>query len=205
AILPMMSEQTAKNDVQGMKETLASRLRPDGAIYATTRGRQSPLVLLDPPSGRVTTVTTLWSEAKAMDADPTGRWIYYVGDCEVGIEPDEEDLKELSDPNHLVAGLPVVQVDLANGASQKVIAFLAAPLKEAIGWVTRGEYTCYSLIVAGDGRTLYITLNGFRPCDLGLYHPTPLLVVVHVPPSEIATGAPAPAPSTTPTSAKPAP
>jgi hypothetical protein len=163
----------------------ASRLRPDGTIYATTAADQSALVVLDPKGGHVKTVATLWGNAKAMDADPTGRWIYYVPDCPVGIEPDEEDLKKLSDPNHLVAGLPVVQVDLANGASQKVIAFLAAPLKAAIGWETRGENTCYGLIVADDGRTLYITLNGFRPCDLGLYHPTPLFLVVHIPPQEI--------------------
>ena len=95
----------------------------------------------------------------------------------------------------------MVQVDLAHGASQKVIAFLEAPLRRAIGWETRGEYTCYGLIVAEDGRTLYITLNGFRTCDLGFYHATPIFLALHIPPQEIAQGAPTSAPVTRPTTA----
>jgi hypothetical protein len=164
----------------------ASRLRPDGTIVATTRGQQSPLVLLDPKTGRVTTVATLLGEAKAMDIDPTGRWVYYVADSQVDTPPKEWQLKEVTDTSHLVAGLPVVQVDLAHGASQKVIAFLEEPLRRAIGWEPRGKYTCYSLLVSEDGRTLYITLNGLRRCDLGFYHATPVFLVVHIAPQEIA-------------------
>ena len=65
----------------------ASRLRPDGAIYATTMTDRSALVLLEPKTGHITKVTTLWGNAKALDIDPTARWLYYVIDCEVGIEP----------------------------------------------------------------------------------------------------------------------
>jgi hypothetical protein len=165
---------------------VASRLRPDGTIVATTRGSQSPLIVLDPKAGKVTTVATLWGEAKALDVDATGRWVYYLIDSPVGIHPDPDRLKELTDPNHIVAGLPVVQVDLANPARQKAIAFLEAPLERALGWETRGKYTCYSLLASPDGRTLYITLNGFRRCDLGFYHATPVFLVVHIPPEEIA-------------------
>jgi len=180
----------------------ASRARADGVMCAASRGDHSSLILLDPATGRVSDVGELWDEVKAMDMDATSRWVYYVADCEIPAEGDQKIPPELRAKKNLVAGLPVVQVDMANGASQKVVAFLEVPLRRAIGWEPRGKHTCYSLIASPDGRTLYINLNGFRPCDLGYYHATPLLVVVHVPSEELsAPVAPAPAAKSAPAAA----
>ena len=49
-----------------------------------------------------------------------------------------------------------------------------------------GQIHLYSLLASEDGRTLYITLNGFRQCELGFGHATPVFLVVHVPAEEIA-------------------
>jgi hypothetical protein len=164
----------------------ASRPRPDGTIYATTKtGSHSRLIAVDGSAGRITELATLWGEIKAIDTDSSGRWVYYVADCRVGTQPDEEELEQLAKMDHPVTGLPIVQVDMAHGASQKVIAFLEVPLRRALGWEPRGKFTCFSLLASADGRTLYITLNGRRRCDLGFYHSTPLFLVVHIPPQEI--------------------
>ncbi len=169
----------------------ASRPRGDGVIYATTKtGGHSRLIAVDGSTGRVTELATLWGEIKAVDTDASGRWVYYVADCRVSTHPDQRELAELAEMDHPVTGLPIVQVDLASGASQKVIAFLEQPLRRALGWETRGKSTCFSLLASADGRTLYITLNGFQHCSLGLEHAVPLFLVVRVPPSEMPATAP---------------
>jgi hypothetical protein len=108
------------------------------------------------------------SYTASLDADPSGRYLYYIPGAHGGSQKD---------------GSPVVQFDTRN-RSQKVIAFLQPVLEKRYGYVTLGTY---STALSNDGGTLFVTWNGNRsgwdtrgrfPFD------TCALTVIHIPESE---------------------
>jgi hypothetical protein len=118
-----------------------------GVMYGLTKGNFK-LFRLDPNKQTVDTLTTLWGGATGeladMDLDPTGRYIYYI-------------------PTKPYAmGVPLVQVDLQtmdsqNEPSQKIIAFLDAPIFDQFNIQIRGSW---NLQVSADGRTVFAALTG---------------------------------------------
>ena len=110
--------------------------------------------------GSQTYITTI-------DADPTGRYLYYVPGAHGGSEKD---------------GAAVVQFDIETG-NKKVIAFLHPFLKKRYGYTPLGTF---STAVDPVGDKLYITWNG----NLGgsrrgrLTWDACALTVIHIPQSE---------------------
>jgi hypothetical protein len=103
-----------------------------------------------------------------LDADPTGRYLYYVPGAHGGGYRD---------------GTPIVQYDVRTKA-RKVLAFLYPALQKEVGYAPIGTY---SLSVDARGERLYITWNGNRggSDDRGrLNFDTCALTVVHIPESE---------------------
>ncbi|MFP4058472.1 MAG: hypothetical protein ACLF0G_16515 [Candidatus Brocadiia bacterium] len=102
-----------------------------------------------------------------LDADPTGRYLYYVPGAHGGSQRD---------------GAPVVQFDVGTGR-KKVIAFLHPFLKDRYGYTPLGTF---GSAVDPQGDKLYITWNG----NLGgrrrdrLTWDACALTVVHIPQSE---------------------
>ncbi len=98
----------------------------------------------------------------SIDADPTGRFLYYVPGAHGGGYKD---------------GSPLVQFEIATG-KKKVIAFLHPFYQDAYGFTPKGTY---STAVSEDGDKVYVTWNvsrGTRAWDCcGL-------TVIHVPESE---------------------
>lgn len=104
----------------------------------------------------------------SIDADPTGRFLYYIPGAHGGSQKD---------------GTPVIQFDTTL-RRKKVIAFLQPVLRKKFGYVTLGTF---GSALSPDGSRLFITWNGNRsgkdrrgrlPFD------TCALTVVHIPESE---------------------
>ena len=98
----------------------------------------------------------------SLDADPTGRYLYYIPGAHGGSDQD---------------GTPVVQFDVQT-KQKKVLAFLHPFYQEKYGAALRGTY---SLAVDPKGDKLYISWNvsrGTRAWDCCA------LTVVHIPESE---------------------
>jgi hypothetical protein len=110
--------------------------------------------------GTQTYITTI-------DADPTGRYLYYVPGAHGGSEKD---------------GSAIIQFDVRT-QSKKVIAFLHPFLKQRLGYTPLGTF---STALSPSGETLYITWNG----NLGGLRrgrrtwDACTLTAVHIPPSE---------------------
>ena len=110
--------------------------------------------------GTQTYITTI-------DADPTGRYLYYVPGAHGGSEKD---------------GSAIIQFDVIT-KSKKVIAFLHPFLKQQLGYTPFGTF---STALSPSGEILYITWNG----NLGgvrrrrLTWDACALTVVHIPHSE---------------------
>ena len=77
----------------------------------------------------------------SLDADPTGRYLYYIPGAHGGAEND---------------GTPVVQYDVRS-KSKKVICFLHPALEKAGGYTPIGTF---SSALSADGSTLFVTWNG---------------------------------------------
>jgi hypothetical protein len=104
----------------------------------------------------------------SLDADPSGRYLYYVPGAHGGGDRD---------------GTPIVQFDVKTKA-RKVVAFLHPAVQKATGYVPTGTY---SLAVDPSGERLYVTWNGNRggADNRGRYpFDTCALTVVHLPASE---------------------
>jgi hypothetical protein len=97
-----------------------------------------------------------------IDADPTGRYIYYMPGAHGGSETD---------------GTPVVQFDTKK-RNRKVIAFLHPFYRDEYGCTLKGTY---SAAVDPKGEALYITWNASRG---GRAWDCCALTVVHIPESE---------------------
>lgn len=77
----------------------------------------------------------------SLDADPTGRYLYYIPGAHGGAEND---------------GTPVVQYDIRS-RSKKVICFLHPALEKATGYIPIGSF---SYALSENGSTLFVTWNG---------------------------------------------
>jgi hypothetical protein len=102
-----------------------------------------------------------------LDADPTGRYLYYVPGAHGGSERD---------------GTPVVQFDVKT-RTKKIIAFLHPFYRDNYGYVPLGTF---SSALSPEGDKLYITWNGNRsgPVRGRLEFDTVALTVIHIPESE---------------------
>ena len=149
----------------------ATKETSDGYVYTvSTKGeaaiyrfntRTEKVDKLDPAAvGRMTYITTI-------DADPTGKYLYYVPGAHGGTHLD---------------GAAVVQYDVKT-RKKKVIAFLYPFLKEKYGYTPIGTF---STAVSAKGDKLYITWHGSLAAEPGrkLSWDACALTVVHIPVSE---------------------
>jgi hypothetical protein len=147
----------------------ATQETPQGFIYTVSQGQRGEPSILYSLDTRTEQVRTLGPAAVAtqtyvasLDADPTGRFLYYVPGAHGGSDQD---------------GSPIVQFDVATGR-HKVLAFLHPYYQRKYGCTLRGTY---STAVDPAGDKLYVTWNvsrGTRAWDCCA------LAVVHIPESE---------------------
>lgn len=129
----------------------------DGLLFAFDVKTETVTELGDAAVGKQTYITTL-------DADPSGRFLYYCPGAHGGSEQD---------------GTPIVQYNVES-KTRKVIAFLHPVLKRRLGYVPIGTF---SSAVDPAGDKLYFTWNGSRgePDAGGRYgFATCALTVIHV-------------------------
>jgi hypothetical protein len=142
---------------------------PDGFVYTVSLGQRSADADVWSFNTRTEETRRIGSAAvgsqayvASIDADPAGRYLYYVPGAHGGSERD---------------GSPVVQFDVRTG-HKKVIAFLEPFYSSQHGLTLKGTYST-AIDPAGD--KLYITWNvsrGTRAWDCcGL-------TVIHIPESE---------------------
>lgn len=142
----------------------ATQETPDGIIYTVSQGQGSPDSIVYAFDTKTEKVTTLGSAPvgansyiASLDADPTGRYLYYVAGAHGGSERD---------------GTPVVQFDVKT-KQRKVIAFLHPFYQDKYGCAMKGTY---GTAVDTSGDKLYITFNVSRGtkawdcCGLAVVH-----------------------------------
>ncbi len=147
----------------------ATRETPQGIVYTASMGRagdDSRLYAFDVRTEHVEVLgaAPVGTETyiASLDADPTGRYLYYVPGAHGGSPED---------------GSPIVQFD-TRSRRKKVIAFLHPYYEKHYGMTLKGTY---SLAMDPSGDKLYIAWNvsrGTRTWD------TVGLTVVHLPESE---------------------
>ncbi len=147
----------------------ATRETPRGFVYTVSkapRGGQSYLYAFNTKTEKATKLgpAAVGSSTyiTTIDADPTGRYLYYIPGAHGGSERD---------------GAAVVQYDIKK-RRRKVIAFLHPYFKDKYGAILRGTF---SSAVDPKGDKLYITWNvsrGSRAWDCCA------LTVLHIPKSE---------------------
>jgi len=132
----------------------------DGSLWRLNTRTEQIEELGCAPVGTQTYITTL-------DADPTGRYLYYIPGAHGGSEKD---------------GAAVVQFDVKT-RKKKVIAFFHPFLKDRYGCTPLGTF---SSAVAPKGDKLYITWNGNLGGTRGnrLAWDACALTVIHIPESE---------------------
>jgi hypothetical protein len=147
----------------------ATRETPAGIVYGTS-DRNDVIWAFDT---RTETLTELGRGAAgertyitAMEADPTGRYLYYVPGAHGGIAEE---------------GTAIMQFDTRT-RTRKVIAFVAPYYRERYGYTPDGTF---GIGLSEDGAKLYLTWNGNRVGRSGSrYWDTAALMVVHIPESE---------------------
>jgi hypothetical protein len=147
----------------------ATQETPQGFVYTVSQGRKGVDATLYAFNTKTEEVQRLGSAAvgtqsyiASLDADPTGRYLYYIPGAHGGSDTD---------------GSPVVQFDVKTKQT-KVIAFLHPFYKDKVGCALKGTY---SSAIDATGKTLTITWNanrGSRAWD------TCALTVVHIPEAE---------------------
>jgi hypothetical protein len=142
---------------------------PQGVIYTVSqggRGEPSKLYAFDVPSEKVRDLGAAHVGTQeyitSIDADPSGRFLYYIPGAHGGSEQD---------------GSPVIQYDTRSGR-KKVLAFLHPYCLERFGFTLKGTFGS-AVDPAGD--KLYITWNNSRG---GKIWDSCLLTVIHIPESE---------------------
>jgi hypothetical protein len=98
----------------------------------------------------------------SIDADPAGRYVYYIPGAHGGSEKD---------------GTPVVQFNTATG-KKKVLAFLNPYYKTKYGFTLTGTF---SSALDAKGETLYVTWNNNRA---GKAWDSCIMTAIHIPASE---------------------
>jgi hypothetical protein len=147
----------------------ATQETPQGYVYTVSSGQGVPdaeVWSFHTPSETTAKIGTAAVGTEvyvaSIDADPTGRYLYYVPGAHGSSDRD---------------GAPVVQFDIQTGR-KKVIAFLHPFYRDKYGLTPRGTY---SSAVSPEGDALYVTWNvsrGGRAWDCcGL-------TVIHIPESE---------------------
>jgi hypothetical protein len=146
----------------------ATQETPQGLIYAVSSGQRAEAVLWS-FNAKTEEVQVLGPCAvgkqhyiTSLDADPTGRYLYYVPGAHGGTEED---------------GCAVAQYDLKT-KKRRVLAFLHPFLKQKYGYTPIGTF---STALDAKGETLYITWHGRRRAT---GWDTCALTVVHIPESE---------------------
>lgn len=147
----------------------ATRETPDGLVYGTS-GSSDVIWAFDTRTERLTEMGRGASGEQtyitAMEADPTGRYLYYVAGAHGRIVED---------------GTPIMQFDTRTG-TRKVIAFVGPYYRERYGYTPDGTF---GLGLSEDGATLYVTWNGNRVGRSGSrYWDACALMVIHIPVSE---------------------
>ena len=147
----------------------ATRETPQGVVYTISNGqggREATLYAFDTKTEKVEVLGPAavgrQSYVATIDADPTGRYLYYMPGAHGGSETD---------------GSPVVQFDVKT-RTRKVIAFLHPFYRDKYGCTPKGTY---SAAVDPAGDKLYVTWNvsrGSRAWDCCA------LTVIHIPESE---------------------
>jgi hypothetical protein len=147
----------------------ATQETQQGIIYTVSQGQRGAEPILYALNTKTEAIEPLGpapvgkqSYIASLDADPTGRYLYYVAGAHGGSDQD---------------GTPVVQFDTRT-KQKKVIAFLHPFYQEKYGAALRGTY---STAVDPKGDKLYITWNvsrGSRAWDCCA------LTVLHLPESE---------------------
>ena len=134
--------------------------RPEAAIYRFNTRTEKVDKLDGAAVGKMNYITTI-------DADPTGRYLYYVPGAHGG--------------THLDGGA-VVQYDVKK-RKKKVVAYLYPFLKKKYGYTPIGTF---STAVSARGDKLYITWHGSLAAEIGrkLSWDACALTVVHIPASE---------------------
>ncbi|HUT34755.1 MAG TPA: hypothetical protein VNE39_14795 [Planctomycetota bacterium] len=149
----------------------ATQETPDGCIYTVAQEGDGTIWRVNPKAGQVEGIGSAaiggQDYVASLDADPTGRYLYYVPGANGGAERD---------------GAPIVQFD-ARTKAQKVIAFLYPFLREKLGYIPVGTF---SLAVDPAGDKLYVTWNGSFGAMRGrqLVWDACALTVIHIPASE---------------------
>lgn len=142
---------------------------PQGIIYTVSqggRGEDSLLYAFDVETEKAVELGAAAVGTQqyitSIDADPTGRYLYYVPGAHGGSEQD---------------GCPVIQYDTKTNR-KKVLAFLHPYCQERFGFTLKGTFGS-AVDPAGD--KLYITWNSSRG---GKVWDSCILTVIHVPKSE---------------------
>jgi hypothetical protein len=145
----------------------ATRETPQGIVYGTT-GHSAEIWAFDVKTEKT---TSLGSGAvgkqeyiTSIDADPTGRYLYYVAGAHGGAGAE---------------GTPVVQFDVRT-RTRKVIAFLHRFYLETYGYTLDGTF---SSALDGKGETLFVTWNGMRKGQPKGWESC-ALTAIHIPASE---------------------
>lgn len=141
---------------QGIVYTVSKAPKGGAAtIYAFDAKAEKAEALGDAAVGNENYITTL-------DADPTGRFLYYIPGAHGGAARD---------------GTPVIQFDVKT-RQKKVIAFLASFYKQKYGCTPVGTY---SVAIDGKGDTLYVTWNVNRA---GKAWDCAAVTAIHIPEAE---------------------
>ena len=147
----------------------ATQETPDGFIYTVSTGQggaEATLYRFNVKTEKVEELGTAAVGSQAyittIDADPTGRYLYYIPGAHGGSESD---------------GAAVVQFDTKTHA-KKVIAFLGEYYQQKFGCTLRGTF---SSAVDPAGDKLYITWNNSRGSKVW---DSAVLTVVHIPAAE---------------------
>ena len=144
----------------------ATRETPRGYIYTVTQDDQATLWSFNTRTEEIDNlgpaVVGEQSYVTSLDADPTGRYLYYTPGAHGGSEVD---------------GTPVVQFDTET-QRRKVIAFLHPFYEEKYGCTLKGTF---SSAVDARGDKLYITWNSSRGTKVW---DSCWLTVIHIPESE---------------------
>lgn len=147
----------------------ATQETPQGVVYTVSSGqgqRDAKLWAFDTRTEKIEDLGPIAVGSQAyvasIDADATGRYLYYVPGAHGGSEQDNA---------------AVVQFDLKT-KTRKVIAFLHPFYRDAIGCTLKGTYST-AIDPAGD--KLYVTWNASRESKVW---DCCVLTVVHIPASE---------------------
>lgn len=142
---------------------------PQGIVYTVSSGqgdREATLYAFDVATERITDLGPAAAGSQqyitSIDADPSGRFLYYVPGAHGGSELD---------------GCPVVQFDTRT-RRKKVVAFLHPFYASKFGCTLKGTF---SSAIDPEGDKLYITWNNSRGAKVW---DSCVLTVIHIPASE---------------------